>query len=582
MERSMEDKRTALAVMLCIIVVMVYSELFLAPVARQAPPVGGGVAPQVEAERPRTAGAASEAAAQKEIAQKQIAPSSSAGAVTTSQVHLTAADLQASPRVVVTTARSKLELITVGARFAAVELLNYKDHLGADQPLNLISHTENSALPGGVYVGQYTDELTRYKLIESSYKPGARGDFTVPSGGALTLTFGGVLPQGSRITKRYTFNDNYLIDVQVSVDPPVEGSRVWLEWNTFVRPEEIKARINGKLFMSLGQNNKLVRLPLDGVAGADTDGGANQWVSITDHYFMATMIPSSEGANTRIGRDGGVFLARVGGGVSDLKASVYVGPKDADLLKSLPGQLDRTIDLGTFAFLAHPLLSLLRLFFKLFGNYGLAIIALTLLIKLVFLPLTKASMKSMQQMQKIQPEMQALRERIKDPTQLNQEVLALYKRHNVNPMGGCLPMLIQIPVFLGLYQALLNSIELRHAPFALWIRDLSAPESLMVFGLPVPVMVLLMGASMYFQQLTTPAVGDPQQQKVMKLMPLIFTGMFVVFPMPAGLTMYWLVNNAISITQQVYLRKTEGGSALQATLLASVFIFGLGYTLTLV
>jgi YidC/Oxa1 family membrane protein insertase len=199
------------------------------------------------------------------------------------------------------------------------------------------------------------------------------------------------------------------------------------------------------------------------------------------------------------------------------------------------------------------------------------------------LPLSKASFSSARKMQELQPEIKALRERIKDSTQLNQEMFSLYKRKGVNPMGGCFPMLIQIPVFLGLYNALLNAIELRHAPFALWITDLSAPEALELFGIGVPVMVLLMAVSMVYQTWTTPnPSADPNQQKMMMIMPLVFAGMFIVFPMPAGLVLYWLVNNIISIIQQLYMRSAEKGSVYVGTAVASVVIFGVGVVLTLV
>jgi YidC/Oxa1 family membrane protein insertase len=187
----------------------------------------------------------------------------------------------------------------------------------------------------------------------------------------------------------------------------------------------------------------------------------------------------------------------------------------------------------------------------------------------------------MKAMQDLQPEMKALRERIKDPTQLNQEIMGLYKKRGVNPMGGCFPMLIQLPVFLGLYNALLYSIELRHAPFALWVTDLSSPEGLLIFGIQVPVMIILMGLSMIWQQHTTPSAMDPVQKRVMLLMPVVFTIMFIIFPFPAGLVLYWLVNNLISIVQQRFLRSEGGHSALKGTIVGSILIFAFGFVLTL-
>jgi YidC/Oxa1 family membrane protein insertase len=223
---------------------------------------------------------------------------------------------------------------------------------------------------------------------------------------------------------------------------------------------------------------------------------------------------------------------------------------------------------------------MLRFFDSIFNNWGLAIILLTLLIKFAFLPLTRKSFTSMAAMQELQPEITALRARLKDdPTRMNQEMMALYKKNKVNPVGGCFPILIQIPVFLGLYNALNYSIELRHAPFALWIKDLSAPELFYVGSFGIPVMVILMGISMFIQQWTTPSTMDPMQKKIMMVMPVIFTFMFIGFP--AGLVLYWLTNNVISIVQQHYIRKASIRLATQATILSSLLFFGFAFALTL-
>jgi YidC/Oxa1 family membrane protein insertase len=184
-------------------------------------------------------------------------------------------------------------------------------------------------------------------------------------------------------------------------------------------------------------------------------------------------------------------------------------------------------------------------------------------------------------MQDLQPEIKALRERIKDPNQLNQEVMALYQKRGVNPLGGCFPMVMQMPIFLGMYNALQRDIDLRHAPFALWVNDLSAPEGLHVFGIAIPVMILLMGASMLWQQVTTPSAADPAQKKAMYVVPVVFTVMFVLFPFPSGLVLYWLVNNVISIVQQMALRSEKGANPLKATMIGSVCVFAVAFVLTL-
>ena len=185
-----------------------------------------------------------------------------------------------------------------------------------------------------------------------------------------------------------------------------------------------------------------------------------------------------------------------------------------------------------------------------------------MVIKVLFIPLTQQSFESMRAMQKLQPQMAKIRERFKDkPDEMNKEIMELYRRHKVNPLGGCLPMVLQIPVFIGLYQALLNAIELRHAPFICWITDLSAPDRLGSIQLPfvehpgIPVLTLLMGVSMFVQQWMTPPAADPAQQRVMMIMPLMFTFMFINFP--SGLALYWLVNNVLTIAQQYTMNRPE-------------------------
>ena len=208
-----------------------------------------------------------------------------------------------------------------------------------------------------------------------------------------------------------------------------------------------------------------------------------------------------------------------------------------------------------FWFVAIPLLRALRVLHVITHNYGIAIIVLTALVKIVTAPLTRTTFRNMREMQKIQPQMAKLRERFKDDqTALQKEMMELYRRHRVNPFSGCLPMVLQIPIFIGLYNALSHAIELRHAPFMLWINDLSAPDRLMIGSVPVPVLTLLMGASMFLQQWLTPQQGDPTQQRMMMFMPLVFTFMFINFP--AGLVLYWLVNNVLTIAQQYWMMRS--------------------------
>jgi YidC/Oxa1 family membrane protein insertase len=291
--------------------------------------------------------------------------------------------------------------------------------------------------------------------------------------------------------------------------------------------------------------------------------GRIRWGGYADTYFLAAMIPP-EGDFYRLDfrADNDVIETKlvIPWKKEPISYTLYIGPKEFEALNAVNPALDRAIDFGWFHFIARPLVLLLRFSHSLTGNYGVDIILLTFLVKLVFFPLTNKSFKSMAQMRELQPLMERLREQYKDDREkLNKEMMELYRRYKVNPLGGCLPMLIQMPVFIGLYQALSHAIELRQAPFFGWIHDLSQPDRLGTLDLwfieppGVPVLTLLMGGTMLIQQAMTPAPGDPMQQKMMMLMPVVFTVMFVNFP--AGLVLYWLVNNVLSIAQQYAYQK---------------------------
>jgi YidC/Oxa1 family membrane protein insertase len=233
------------------------------------------------------------------------------------------------------------------------------------------------------------------------------------------------------------------------------------------------------------------------------------------------------------------------------------------ILKQLDYDLDKAVNFGWFDFIAKPCVWLMNFLYKFIPNYGVAIIILTLLIKIVLWPLGNKSYKSMNEMKKLQPLMAEIREKHKhDKKKMNEEIMGLYKVYKINPMGGCLPMVAQIPVFFALYRMLYEAIELRHAPFVGWINDLSAPDRLFRFdfNIPfmqppygIPVLTIIMGASMLLQQKMTPSPGDPAQAKMMMLMPIVFTFIFINFS--SGLVLYWLVNNIFSMTQQYYIIK---------------------------
>jgi YidC/Oxa1 family membrane protein insertase len=285
------------------------------------------------------------------------------------------------------------------------------------------------------------------------------------------------------------------------------------------------------------------------------------------HYFLSAWIGQQDETNNYFGqarKDGTYVVGYTApqrtlapGESSTWAAGLYVGPKDQRRLEQIAPNLNLTIDYGFLWWIALPLFLLLDWLHDFAQNWGLAIILLTVIVKLILFPLTAASYRSMANMRRVAPQMKRLQERYADDRQkLSQEMMALYKKEQVNPLGGCLPMLLPMPIFLALYWVLFESVELRHAPFLLWIDDLAAMD-------PFFVLPLLMGATMYLQQLMSPAMGDPMQQRIMRIMPVMFTVLFLFFP--AGLVLYWLVNNVISIGQQWYImRQTDAVHAAKS------------------
>lgn len=565
----MEDRRTAFAIFLCIALIMVYTQLVFPPPPAPATPASGEVVSGSPVSNTQAAPVVAKSS--------PVAPVSVTAAPSHSRP--TAEQLAKAPMTSVENSLAFFGITHLGARLREVDLKQFKQKLHDAGNLEMVSFVDGGALPLTVYSGEISDEGVLYTLDAA---PTADQKYSVTNQ-ELVLTFRGTLPGGNGITKTYRFYpDSYLFDLEVKLSSPTRDQLpIWVEWSHFVSEQEVKESANPKKFTLLDSANKIKNTFAKDVQPGFTELGAGQWLGIDDYYFLEALIPLQPNVATRSGKDGETFFVRVAGSTTGGQFKIYTGPKEISRLKAVGYQIERSVDLGVFSFLAHPILALLKFSYNFLGNYGLAIIFLTLLIKLAFLPLTQASFKSMQAMQDLQPEIKALRERIDDPTLLNQEMMALYKKRGVNPLGGCLPILIQIPVFFGLYNALLNSIDLRHAPFALWINDLSAPEQLQVMGIPVPLMILIMGASMLIQQWTTPSAMDPQQKKIMMMMPVMFTFMFIIHPMPSGLVLYWLVNNVISIVQQAYLRSSKQASPLKGTAYASLGIFTLGYVLVL-
>lgn len=286
------------------------------------------------------------------------------------------------------------------------------------------------------------------------------------------------------------------------------------------------------------------------------------WLAMVQHYFVAGWLPKGNVEREFFVRKVGEKLYSAGlivplaavapGTTGKVSVPLYAGPQEQDVLKAQAPGFELVVDWGWLTVVAAPLFWVLAWLYKLVGNWGWAIIGLTVLIKLAFFPLSAASYRSMAKMRVVTPRMQKLKEQFgHDKTRLNQEMMDLYRKEKINPLGGCLPILVQIPVFIALYWVLLGTVEMRHAPWILWLQDLSTKD-------PYYVLPLIMGATMIIQTKLNPTPPDPVQAKVMMLMPIIFTGMFLFFP--SGLVLYWVVNNVLSIAQQWQItRMMESG-----------------------
>jgi YidC/Oxa1 family membrane protein insertase len=400
-----------------------------------------------------------------------------------------------------------------------------------------------------------------------------------PESGTQTLVMTGRTPEGVVVEETYLFHpDRYLIDVTARVvnrgEAPVRGS---VSARLKNHPPSGSQSYYGFVGLALLLNGELNEIKPKKMKDEDMRlAGRIGWMAYEDDYFMVSVLPDTPNEGSFRGRQlpSGALEAlykapevRLGLGEQVSAAfSLYLGPRDLTVLSSVGRDLERAISFGWTDIIAKPLLHALRFFNKFLHNYGFSIIILTILIKILFWPLTHKSYKSMKEMQKIQPIMAKIRTKYKDnKEQMNREMMQLYKTYKVNPLGGCLPMLIQIPVFFALFRILSSSIELRHTPFILWINDLSAPDRLFNFPFQIPfmappsgipVLTLLMGASMFLQQKMSPAPGDPTQAKIMMFLPVVFTFVFINFP--SGLVLYWLTNNILSIGQQYRILKKPG------------------------
>ena len=443
-----------------------------------------------------------------------------------------------------------------GAKLKSWRLRKYKDKTGKDaDDIELIAAERPEEYPLSLALSK-TDYHT---LSEAVFETDSYSISLMEAWEQGSISFSWTSPEGIEVIKKFTFYaDKYLVDMDISI---LNLSDIRLKEDTiFGWKRKLDPAEGGDRFSFAGPqalvNDELEEIKVKKIKEDVFYSGEIKWAGYGDKYFVSSIIPR-EPQNTRL---------RIAKSSTDVisvdiiepielnygeKAmygySLYCGPKDIDILKTAGADLQKALNFGWFDIIAKPLLVFLKLINGMTNNYGVAIILLTVIIKIVFFPLTHHSYKSMKDMQKVQPLMAKLKKKYKDDKEkLNREIMALYRTHKVNPLSGCLPMLLQIPVFFALYKALMGSIELRHAPFVFWIKDLSAKD-------PSYITPILMGASMFIQQKMTPTMGDPMQAKLMLAMPIVFTFLFLNFP--SGLVIYWLVNNVLSIGQQLYINK---------------------------
>jgi YidC/Oxa1 family membrane protein insertase len=554
------DKRTILAVVLSLAVLLIYQMFFATPPAPQKTATTAQQSEQVKKETatkpvfPQTIPAAKKANAKKAVAAREIRVETSRylAIFSTKGAALKSFKLKGYEKECVECADDiypRIKSFFTGANEPAkpksnelVELIQLKE----DMPYPLaVTFPESNVDVAADSI--FETKISKLDLINAKEKQ--------------RLVFSLTYDSKIKVEKTFTFDpSNYTIGLDIKIynltqTPLSQIPR--LSWYQYVDPQqEVDSYGHEGPVASVAKSierQEVKKLNKETILGPNV-----LWGGFESKYFIASFIPENPSLTSVIlNRDArdmvsvsmkGQKEVIPGGQSGNFDYSLYLGPKNYSLLKTHNVGLEDSIDFGSWLkWLAVPFLLILNFLYSFVNNYGIAIIVLTTLTKIIFWPLGNMSYKSMKEMQKIQPKVAELKEKYKnDQAKIGQETMALYRAHKVNPLSGCLPMIIQIPVFFGLYKALLYSIELRHSPFFWWIQDLSAKD-------PYYITPIIMGATQFIQQKMTPAMGDPMQAKIMLLMPVIFTFFFLNFP--AGLVIYWLFNNILSIGQQFYINR---------------------------
>lgn len=448
---------------------------------------------------------------------------------------------------------------SMGARLKSFRLKHYRNSPDENSGLvEMIQSAPGLQYPLGLALYDSTTPFDDKALPYS-----VQGNNLRLSGDAKgTVVFRTRVRSGETLTKRFTFaGSSYAVGIVVSVEGSSQSAPAFVLLTSQGKGPTEDALFEGTLGFA---GNKLIRVTPKSRENSDGFTGHLSWAGFDYTYFLSVLLPEGGEQKFVVKRTGPGQAVEIGAQLpaeGRSRYTLFIGPKEIDLLRAMGRGLDKSIDLGFFGFISLPLLYILHLFHRFTGSYGIDIIFLTMLVKLLMAPLTHRSYVSMRRMKMLQPQMERLKKKFKDNKErLSREITELYRQNKVNPLGGCLPMLLQMPVFWGLYRILRTPIEFRHAHF-LWINDLSRPDwqSLPValggWGFGIPVLTLLMGASMLAQQWMSPAVEDPNRRSLALVTPLVFTVMFINFP--AGLTIYWLANNLLTIGQQYLINRLD-------------------------
>jgi YidC/Oxa1 family membrane protein insertase len=531
------EKRTVIAVVLTIIILFVW-QFYMSPKTPVNAPQTSGQSQKQNDEAPTATGKE-----QPRVEQPAKGEVPSAG--TSSQ----ATAIKSTRQITVDTPKFKVTFGNLGGGMTSVRLKEYKETVGNSTGKEILE-----SLAPYEYLPVVSQTAGGKTFTDATLFSSDRSDITVTDK-SEALTFTGTLTNGQKVKKTYTFRpDTYTIGLSVETEGKEQGP-VFADFALMSLKNTSSYVFKGP-FVYDGKK-------FDQISKLDTAVGVNKSYSYTGFdlgYFSFIFLPQG-------GATPGLVISKTGDTPIDrftlaggrMESSLYFVPNKLSFLKQLNINAEKIVNFGWFDIIAKPMLWGMNWANKFTRNYGIDIILLTILIKIIFYPLSLKSYKSMKQMQKMQPIIAKLREKHKnDKEKLNKEMMDIYKTKGINPLGGCLPMVVQIPVFFALYRVLMSAIEFRHAPFFLWINDLAAPEDLFTFSvagyaLPLRILPLIMGITMLIQQKMTPTSVDPMQEKMMLLMPIVFTFLFWGFP--AGLVLYWLVNNVISIGQQYYINK---------------------------